>query len=154
MEKEFEEMAQRPEPTPPEGFFIIPNLAPGYAYGKFYTKVEGVEVPELGFFIRPEHVRSKNGMAAGGILLTAADYLMGVVLFRKLFKSLASTAYHPTTVSMSTDFLSPVMVDDWVTAKVEILKVGRQVCSVQCVLYCKEKPILRASASYILAPKQ
>lgn len=141
------------EYTAPEGFTLLTGLPPAYDYGKFYVKVGGnSDTPELGFFILPEHIRSKGGQAGGGILLTAADYLMGFVLFKKLFKG-GIGEYHPTTVSMTTDFLGPAMLGDWVTPKVEILKLGRQVLSVQCVLYTNDKPILRASASYVMVPK-
>jgi acyl-coenzyme A thioesterase PaaI-like protein len=154
MDKVFEEM--KSDFTPPEGFVLIPDLPPAYDYGKFFIKIgssgNSSGHPELGFFIRPEHVRSKGGHAGGGILLCAADYLMGFVMYRKVLKEKGAD-YHPTTVSMTTDFLGPAVLGDWVTPEVQILKVGSKIISVQCLLHANGKPILRASASYIMVQK-
>jgi acyl-coenzyme A thioesterase PaaI-like protein len=136
----------------PEDFVPMQGLPPAYDYGKFYVKAVGEDY-ELGFFVRPEHSRTKTGVAGGGIFLTAADYLMGFVLYKKLFKGGEGDA-HPTTVTMTTDFLGSAKVGDWLTAKVEVLKVGRSVCSVQCLLFNADKTVLRASASYIMVPRQ
>jgi acyl-CoA thioesterase FadM len=135
--------------TPPEGFKPLENLPPAYDYGKFYYSDT-----ELGFFVRPEHSRSNKGHAGGGIFLVGADYLMGHVLHKKLFgMQLKQSDYHPTTITMTSDFLGTAHVGNWITAKVEILKIGRQLCSAQCLLMLEGKPIFRASASYMMVPK-
>ena len=136
----------------PEGFGLIRNLPPAYDYGKFYIKLGNDGEFELGFFIRPEHTRSKDGYAGGGIFLTAADYLMGFVMFKKLEKVIENP-FHPTTVSFSSDFIGSAKLGEWVTVKVDVLKIGRQLCTAQCVLTTKDKTVLRASASYLIVPK-
>jgi acyl-coenzyme A thioesterase PaaI-like protein len=136
----------------PEGYVQLQGLPPAYDYGKFFVRKKEDGEYDMGFYIRPEHVRSPQGHAGGGILLAAADYLMGFVLYKKLFKG-GEANFHPTTVTMTTDFLGSPMQGDWISASVQILKIGRQVCSVQCLFTCKDKNILRASASYILVPK-
>jgi acyl-coenzyme A thioesterase PaaI-like protein len=138
--------------TVPEGFTQLQGLPPAYDYGKFCVKKNENGEYDMGFYIRPEHIRHPAGHAGGGILLTAADYLMGFVLYKKLFKG-KEAEFHPTTTSMTTDFLGNPKLGDWVTAKVEVLKIGRQVCTVQCLFSSNEKPILRASASYVLVSK-
>lgn len=133
----------------PEGFKPLEGLPPAYDYGKFHYSDT-----ELGFFIRPEHSRSHAGHTGGGILLVAADYLMGHVLHKKMFGVKGQEAnFHPTTITMSSDFLGTASVGDWITARVDILKIGRQVCCAQCLLMLEDKPIFRASASYIMVPK-
>lgn len=136
----------------PEGFTLLSNQPPAYDYGKFHLKVKPDGGYELGFFVRPEHARSNAGHVGGGLLLTAADYVMGFVVYKTIFKG-GSGELHPTTVSMSSDFLGTAKVGDWVSAKVELIKMGRNLCTAQCILYANEKPIFRASASFMMLPK-
>jgi acyl-coenzyme A thioesterase PaaI-like protein len=136
----------------PEGFTLIPNLPPAYDYGKFYVKAKPDGGYELGFFVRPEHSRSHAGHVGGGLLLTAADYVMGFVVFKTIYKG-GTGDLHATTVSMSSDFLGTAKVGDWVTAKIDLIKLGKTLCTTQCILYNGEKPIFRSSASYMMLPK-
>ena len=136
----------------PEGFDLIPNLPPAYDYGKFYVKVKASGGYELGFFVRPEHSRSNAGHVGGGLLLTAADYVMGFVVFKTIFKG-GGGDLHPTTVSMSSDFLGTAKVGDWVSAEIELIKLGRHLCTAQCIFHVDDKPVFRASASYMMLPK-
>lgn len=136
----------------PDGFSPLRNLPPAYDYGKFFVKLIGEGEYDLGFFIRPEHIRNKEGHAGGGIFLTAADYLMGFVMFRRLEKVIENP-FHPTTISMTTDFIGSAKLGDWINVKVTVLKIGRQLCTAQCLLTTGDKTVLRASASYLIVPK-
>lgn len=138
--------------TAPEGFTLIPNLPPAYDYGKFYVTIKPNGGYELGFFVRPEHSRSNAGHVGGGLLLTAADYVMGFVVYKTIFKG-GTGDLHATTVSMSSDFIGTAKVGDWITAKIDLIKLGKTLCTTQCILYKDDKPIFRASAAYMMLPK-
>ena len=94
---------------PPEGF--RPHLSGGeYSNhnGPFYQKLVGRE-NYRGFYVLERHCNSM-GIAHGGVMVSFADALLGLSVFRKMREA-------PLTVRLTTDFLASAKLGEWVEGR-------------------------------------
>jgi len=132
------------EEAVPEGFRRWEGLGPFLTeLGPLYVK-SGERASGIALRITRRHSNSR-GIAHGGVLLTLADSAMGGALYHSRQPPMPIV-----TVSLASDFLSPAQIGDWVEAKVEILRVGRQLAYAQCELMVGTRRVMRASGVFAL----
>jgi acyl-coenzyme A thioesterase PaaI-like protein len=79
------------------------------------------------------------------MLVTLADSALGINL-----------SYHEepprrmVTVNLSTDFLQPARLGDWIEAHVTVQRMGMHLAFASCNLQCGQKLVLRASGVFAI----
>jgi uncharacterized protein (TIGR00369 family) len=104
---------------PPEGFRpILPRAGFHLMMGQFFGRMEDGALV-VGFRCSPRHMNN-HGTCHGGMLASFADFTAYSV---RLSAGFAETTI--PTVSLSTEYLRPVRLGDWVEARTELTKRGR-----------------------------
>ena len=110
-------------------------------FGPLYARHQG-RTPAIGLRIQPHHL-NLHGNAHGGMLLTLADTALGLNL---------SQSHHPplpmVTANLSSEFLAPAKLGEWLEAQVEILRVGSRLGFADCRLKVGERLVMRASGTF------
>jgi acyl-coenzyme A thioesterase 13 len=109
--------------------------------GPFFHKRDGDSLV-IGLRIETKHTNSR-GLAHGGVLLTMADIALGYCTAFSV-EPPASLA----TASLSADFAGPAQVGDWVTAHVDIQKLGSQLAFASAYLCVNGARIVRTSGVF------
>lgn len=133
-----------PEPDgyrlPPEGF--KPHLsASGYSRhnGPFYQKIVGYE-NYRGFYVLERHCNSM-GIAHGGLLVSFADALLGMAVYRK-------TRRPPITVRLTSDFIASARRGEWVEGRGWVVREGNGVVYVNADVYVQDRAVLSAQGVF------
>ena len=133
-----------PEPDgyrlPPAGF--TPHLsAGGYSRhnGPFYQKLDGRD-NYRGFYVLDRHCNSM-GIAHGGLLVSFADALLGMAVYRQTRKA-------PLTVRLTTDYTASAKRGDWVEGKGQVVEVSDDVIFVSALIYVGETNVLSAQGLF------
>lgn len=133
-----------PEPEgyklPPPGF--EPHLsAGGYSRhnGPFYQKLDGHD-NYRGFYVLERHCNSM-GIAHGGQLVSFADALLGMAVYRL-------TRRAPITVRLTSDFMASAKLGDWVEGKGTVIKADNDVVFVNAEIYVADKTVLMAQGVF------
>jgi uncharacterized protein (TIGR00369 family) len=128
----------------PEGFRPIKRLAAFMELlGPIYVKTDGKSLI-VALRIAEKHLNIA-GIAHGGMLVTLADSALGINL-----------SYHDdpprrmVTVNLSTDFLQPAKLGDWLEAHVTVQRMGVHLAFASCNLQCGAKHVLRASGVFAI----
>jgi acyl-coenzyme A thioesterase 13 len=126
----------------PEGFAPLFRTSPFLdTLGPFfYRPLESGFV--VGLRVDEKHGNTRAA-AHGGFLLTLADIALGYTA--------AASADPPlklTTVSISADFVGPVLIGDWVEAQVDIQRIGQRLVFANAFLVVRGKRITRVSAVF------
>lgn len=110
---------------PPEGFQpIFPRIGFHLMMGQFYGRMEHGRLI-VAFRCSPRHMNN-HGTCHGGMLAGFADFAAYSV---RLAAELPETSI--PTVSLAVDYLRPVRLGDWVEARTELTKRGRN------LLFCR-----------------
>lgn len=112
--------------------------------GPFFQKREGDSLV-IGLRIEPKHTNSR-GLAHGGVLLTLADIALGYCTAFSVEPPAALA-----TASLSADFAGPARVGDWLTAHVDVQKLGGQLAFASAYLCVNGKRIVRTSGVFARA---
>lgn len=94
--------------------------------------------------------RHANAVASmhGGMLLTLVDTALTLAAMKA-----APKGQYAVTSTLTSDFIAPARLGDWVEAEVEVLRAGRSVIYLQCMVRAEGKLLLRSSASFqVVAP--
>lgn len=128
----------------PEGFKPLKHLAAFLEMiGPIYAKSAG-KSRIIGMRVEEKHMNMR-GIAHGGLLVTLADSALGINL------SYHSEPPKPmVTVSLSTDFLEPAKVGDWLEAHVTVQRMGVHLAFANCNLCVGKKSVLRASGVFFI----
>jgi uncharacterized protein (TIGR00369 family) len=125
---------------PPAGF--EPHLsAGGYSRhnGPFYQKLDGHD-NYRGFYVLDRHCNSM-GIAHGGLLVSFADALLGMAVYRV-------TRQAPITVRLTTDFVASAKQGEWVEGKGSVTRAGKTVIFVTASIYTAERVVLTAQGVF------
>jgi acyl-coenzyme A thioesterase PaaI-like protein len=125
---------------PPPGF--EPHLsAGGYSVhnGPFYQKLDGHD-NYRGFYLLERHCNSM-GIAHGGLLVSFADALLGMAVYRV-------TRRAPITVRLTSDFIASAKLGDWVEGKGTVIKADDDVVFVKADIYVADKTVLIAQGVF------
>ena len=131
----------------PPGF--MPHFRYSPATGPWeplFSKVEAEKVV-LGTWIRSAHCNSK-GFLHGGVLSALADNAMGLSAVQAANAKELRRAKAGLTLSLTVDFLFSGGIGQWLEVVPRVLKVGRSIAFVDCVVSADGDPIARASASF------
>lgn len=109
--------------------------------GPVYARGEGDE-RILGLRIEHRH-RNAAGAAQGGLLATLVDFALGRAIQVGIDGDGA-----PVTVSLTTDFLRPVRVGDWVEAHTEVERVAGKLAFADCSLKVDGGEVVRGRAVF------
>lgn len=133
----------------PEGFV---EMAP---YGPFHETVGPIYSMErdgrvvLGMRILEKH-RNRGTVMHGGMFMTLGDTAMthAAVKFRQ-------EGFGAVTTAFSGEILASGMIGDWVEAEVEVLRAGRSVIYLNCMIRKDGpdgKPLMRISGTFQVVP--
>lgn len=128
-------------PPPPPGFEKL-EIASGFVAvnGPLWVRRAAAgEQIELGMRIEPKHA-NPMGVCHGGMLMTFADILLAVVV-RHADPALGMMP----TVSMSSDFLAPAAVGEFLTGSGRLLKRTRNLAFADGLVRADGRPVLRVS---------
>ena len=90
-----------------------------------------------------EHHCNRRGMAHGGLVVALADVALG-----KTGEWLSQPPVSLLTASLTIDFYGSARHGDWLEAKTDVTRVGRQVGFGNCYLRVGEKLVARASGVF------
>lgn len=103
----------------PDGFSRAP-FSPGFLDhgGPYFLKSNADAPTTVGLRIMPHHINYRDA-AHGGVLTTLADVALSYAVYDAERPRLS-----PSTVSLTTNFLGAVKLDDWLQAEVQIDRIG------------------------------
>jgi uncharacterized protein (TIGR00369 family) len=90
--------------------------------------------------VEARHTNAR-GTAHGGMLATLADLCLG---YAAAFSTDPPTRLQ--TVNLNIDFLSPVHLDELVTATPRVVRLGRRLAHAEATLLVGERPVARANS--------
>jgi acyl-coenzyme A thioesterase 13 len=127
--------------TGTSGFAPWPRTSPfGDAAGPLLFRSDG-DALTFATSVEQRHTNATGG-AHGGMLSTFADLALGYAA--------ACSTDPPTpmrTFGLTIDFIGPVAVGDLVTARPQVLRVGKRLAHAAAVLLANGAPVARASAT-------
>lgn len=130
----------------PEGFVPIKRLAAFLEMlGPVYVKTVG-DRRVIALRIAEKHLNMR-GIAHGGMLVSIADSALGINL--SFYKDPPKPM---VTVNLSTDFMEPAMLGDWLEAHVTVQRYGKTLAFASCNLMVGDKGVLRASGVFAILP--
>lgn len=126
----------------PAGYYVLPLGSPFVMqFGPLYARHEGKTLV-IGLRIQPHHLNLHSN-AHGGMLLTLADTALGINLSQS-----HSPPLPMVTANLSSEFLAPAKLGEWLEAHVEILRVGSRLGFADCRLRVGERLVMRASGTF------
>lgn len=132
---------------PPDGFRpIAPREGFHLLMGQFYGRMEG-GVLVVAFRCSPRHMNS-HGACHGGMLASFADFAAYSV---RHAAGLPDTSI--PTVSLTTEYLRPVRLGDWVEARMELTKRGRTLLFSRITGTVDGKAVFTSTGIFIEGPQ-
>ena len=126
----------------PDGFAPLAEGGPFLdLVGPVYFRGEGAE-RVIALRVEDRH-RNIAGKAHGGFLATLVDFSLG--------RAVAAADSAGVTASLTTDYLKPVEVGDWVEAHTEVEKAGETLAFADCSLVVDGREVVRARAVFAVA---
>lgn len=114
--------------------------------GPLYEARRG-ERTVVGMRVTGKHLNA-GGNIHGGMYLTLLDTAMTQACIR-----LRRPDVFPATTSMSSEFLAPARLGDWIDAEVEVLRAGQRTVILNCIARrggCNGEALIRGSATFQL----
>ena len=138
--------------TPPPGFTPL-DFTGGFTVltGPFYERHLDDKRMTVGMHIAQKHLHG-GGTMHGGMLQMLVDTAMTRATWRML-----SDDQRCVTATLSSEFIGIGQPGDWIEAEVELLKLGRRVAFLNCLVRrdgADGELLLRASATFHIAPRK
>ena len=95
------------------------------------------------FKIRPE-MANPMGFVHGGIFSLIIDEIIGATIFTLNLDN------HFVTVNLNVDYFANIKVGELVIAKSNIIKQGKNIINVECVIYNSENKLLAKGSSNLI----
>jgi len=131
-----------PVPAVPEGFVPLERGGPYFQMlGPVYARPAEGRHLVIGLRLEDKHMNAQ-GIAHGGMLATLADSALGIAI------NIASEGRRHATINLSTDFMLPGRIGDWLEAHVEIDRRGLRLSFATCHLKVGERSIVRANGIF------
>ncbi|UGV27885.1 PaaI family thioesterase [Rhodopseudomonas boonkerdii] len=112
-----------------------------------YSKITDKAVI-LGLRIADAHTNSR-GMAHGGLITALADNAMGLSCGH-----VAGGGTRLVTVNLSTDFLGPAEIGQWLEIVTDVVKTGSRLCFAQALITADGIPCARANGTFSVAVRK
>ncbi len=132
----------------PDGFKRL-NVTEGYLarLGPLYARRAGEGRAVIGLRVTADHLNG-NGVTHGGMLTTLADSALGInITFARGRRT------QMVTVALTADFLSGAREGEWLTAHVDITRMGRRLIYANCDLRVEDRHVLRSSAVFSIVER-
>ncbi|PHQ72366.1 MAG: thioesterase [Sneathiella sp.] len=125
----------------PEGFEEVTGPAPFAALnGPFYEKIVDDQTLVRAFQAEEKHLNGAH-LVHGGMLMAFADSALGRSIGHQ-------TGRRSVTIKMSSEFMKPGRVGDWIEAHVEIIRSTKTVVFARCDLVAGRRTIFKADAIF------
>lgn len=121
----------------PAGFMHYEGDAAEDRLGPFFGRVTGQGF-ETAFRAQQSHCNAHNTVH-GGILMSFADYSLCMAGIH------GETGVNVLTVSCNNEFLAPAHEGDLIYGRCEVLREGKSLIFVRCVLSVNDEPVLNSS---------
>jgi len=135
-------------PPPPPGFAPTQRFGAFHDFvGPFYEMVLDENRCVVGMYVLDHHLNNGRNLH-GGMYLTLADTAMTSGAARHAQKHGVFV-----TTTLSSEFLAAAKPGEWIEAEVEVLKAGRRMVYVTCVVRrgrAGTEPLFRASATFFV----
>ncbi len=130
-------------PVPP-GYERLDPISPFDALvGPLYKKA-GSGALQIGMVVESKHLNT-HGIVHGGMICTLVDFAMGLAA-----RLVADPPRKLVTTSLAVDFAGNARVGDWIEARVDVMRPGRQVAFVNCFVLHAGERIARGSATFLV----
>ena len=130
------------EPAIPEGFVFYSEPSPFLErIGPLYERDDANDLT-LGLLVLDHHC-NRRGIAHGGLLVTLADIALGKTGERR-----SSPPARLLTTSLTFDFVSVARRGEWIEARCDVQRVGRQIAFANCFVRRGQDVIGRASGIF------
>jgi acyl-coenzyme A thioesterase PaaI-like protein len=96
-----------------------------------------------------EHHCNRRGIAHGGLLVTLADVALG-----KTAEWRSSPPARLLTTGIAYDFMGIAKLGEWIEAKTDFYRVGKEIAFANCYIRVGEKVVGRANGQYKIAPER
>jgi uncharacterized protein (TIGR00369 family) len=104
---------------------------------------------ELALRVRAAHCNGR-GTAHGGLIAALADNAMGLSAGVAVAADQGTPPRGAVTVSLAMDYLDAAQVGEWLEVRPTVLKAGRTLAFVECLVCCGERTIARGNATFKL----
>jgi acyl-coenzyme A thioesterase 13 len=111
--------------------------------GPFYCRRDPADY-RVGLVVAEKHL-NKRGIVHGGMICTLVDFAMGYAA-----RLVTDPPRSLVTTNLSVDFAGNARPGDWIEARVDIMRPGRQVAFVNCFVYLGEARIARGSGTFLI----
>jgi acyl-coenzyme A thioesterase 13 len=133
-------------PVIPEGFVPYSQPSPFLdRIGPIYECRTGEDII-FGLLVMDHHC-NRRGIAHGGLLVTLADVALG-----KTAEWLNDPPARLLTTSIAYDFIGSAKLGDWIEARTDFFKAGREVAFANCYFRANRRVIGRANGQFKVAP--
>ena len=129
----------------PDGFAPFPDQGPFLESLGPIQVLTGSDELILGLWVQERHTNHR-GTVQGGVLTSFADFALG-----RAIEADARDGRDRATVSLTVDFLKPVMPGDWVEARTRVERVGSTLSFADCGLRVQDREVVRARAVWVTA---
>ncbi len=129
----------------PDGFTTFPDQGPFLESLGPIQLLEGSDELILGLRVQERHTNHR-GTVQGGVLSSFADFALG-----RAIEADAGDGRDRATVSLTVDFLKPVMPGDWVESRTRVERVGSTLSFADCALFVEDREVVRARAVWVTA---
>ena len=129
----------------PHGFAPFPDQGPFLESLGPIQVLKGSDELILGLWVQERHTNHR-GTVQGGVLTSFADFALG-----RAIEADADDGRDRATVSLTVDFLKPVMPGDWVESRARVERVGSTLSFADCGLRVKDREVVRARAVWATA---
>jgi uncharacterized protein (TIGR00369 family) len=129
----------------PDGFVPFPDQGPFLESLGPIQVLEGSDELILALLVQERHTNHR-GTVQGGVLTSFADFALG-----RAIEADADDGRDRATVSLTVDFLKPVMPGDWVESRTRVERVGSTLSFADCALRVQDREVVRARAVWVTA---
>ena len=102
----------------------------------------------IGLRLARPHTNGR-GLIHGGLIASLADIAMGYSCVHAL-----GGASSLLTIGLALDFIGTAQVGQWLSVESDVIKTGRTICFVQCLIKADDAIIARANATFRVTPKK
>ncbi len=131
---------ETPDAPPPEGFIATERTSPfTEMIGTLYD-LPGDPENRRGFRVQPGHINNA-GILHGGMMMTFADTLLG--------RAVENSGGGPSvTLHMTTDFLGPALLGDWVEGTAKVVRQTRTLVFVEGEIRSRRRLVMTAKGVF------
>jgi uncharacterized protein (TIGR00369 family) len=106
------------------------------------------EAVSMGLWLAKPHTNAR-GLIHGGLIASLADNAMG-------YSCAQATGWTTSfvTVSLAVDFVGSAQIGQWLVVECEVIKTGKTICFVQCLINAGDAVIARANGTFRVVPKK